>query len=86
MYIAQRTIIDYDRSGKKLVYKPGDEVIGFESWNHSAKHYHIEKELVKLVEAKPAQKKAAPKRKPREDQCGHTAETPDTQLKTKSDS
>jgi hypothetical protein len=58
VFVAQREIKIVDRDSKITVVKPGEEVVGFESWDINARRAHLGLEWITEVGAGP--KKLAP--------------------------
>lgn len=74
MFIAQREIKVIGRDDKVVVFKPGEEIEGFDTWELNAQRSHLNLEWVKKVEgatkkapsASPkAPEKKAPKKAPK---------------------
>lgn len=53
MFVATKEIKVIDRKGKMTIFRPGDEVLGFEGWDEVPKRAHLNLEYVKEVKGKP---------------------------------
>lgn len=53
MFVAVKELKLYDENRKMTVFRPGDEVIGFESWGEVPKRAHLNLEYVKEVKDAP---------------------------------
>jgi hypothetical protein len=62
MYVATKELKVISREGVTTLFRPGDEVVGFEDWAEVPKRAHLNLGYVVVAESKQPAKKSAKKK------------------------